>query len=322
MRLLLILLGLAVVLVLAWWFAPREPVDVRVDPVVLSDDLDGYLAAREATVPDLKPEAAKTILWAGASGARTDIAIVYLHGFSATSAEIRPVPNAVAEALGANLYFARLAGHGRDGAAMAEPVAGNWVADLAEAMAIGRQLGDRVVVMGTSTGGTLAGMLAADPALADLREGLAGVIFVSPNFRLANPMARLLSWPYARVWVPWVAGETRSFTPQNPGHARSWTTEYPTVATVPLQALIDRTAGLDFGAAAVPALFWFSPDDAVVDARVTETVAAAWGGPVEVVRVEVEAGDDPARHVIAGDILSPAGTAPAIRAMGDWIAGL
>ena len=69
----------------------------------------------------------------------------------------------------------RLAGHGRSGAAMAEPLAGDWIEDMAEAMAIGRRLGDRVVVIATSTGGTLAAIAATDPVLS---EGLAGVVLV------------------------------------------------------------------------------------------------------------------------------------------------
>jgi hypothetical protein len=43
--------------------------------------------------------------------------------------------------LGANLYFARLKGHGRSGDAMLEGSVQAWVDDFAEAVAIGRRLG-------------------------------------------------------------------------------------------------------------------------------------------------------------------------------------
>ena len=95
----------------------------------------------EQQFPDIRPGAAKRILWAGEKGARTPLAIVYIHGFSGSAEEIRPVPDEVARTLGANLYFSRLAGHGRRPAAMAEPDAGDWIEDMAEAMAIGRRLG-------------------------------------------------------------------------------------------------------------------------------------------------------------------------------------
>ena len=122
---------------------PRDSVDrsISFDAGTLPDDLDAYLAASEAQVADLTPGSAKRIVWAGAVGAKTQLAIVYVHGFSATAEEIRPVPDNVAKAVGANLYFIRLAGHGRSGEAMATATAGDWVEDMAEAMAIGRQIG-------------------------------------------------------------------------------------------------------------------------------------------------------------------------------------
>ena len=93
-------------------FAPREPLD-----------LDSYLRDREAVVGGITPGTEKRILWAGAAGARTDWAVVYLHGFSATSEEIRPVPDRVAAGLGANLYFTRLAGYGLATAVLTWPFA-------------------------------------------------------------------------------------------------------------------------------------------------------------------------------------------------------
>ncbi|MGB3408189.1 MAG: alpha/beta hydrolase, partial [Jannaschia sp.] len=289
-----ILLGLVVAVTALWIVGPYEDVDTDIafDAETLPEDIDGWLADREGRVKNLRPDSAKKVLWAGAPGRRTALSIVYLHGFSASPWEIRPVPERVAEALGANVFFQRLAGHGRDGPAMAEPDAGDWLEDVAEAMEIGRRIGDRVIVIATSTGGTLAGILAADPSLSDLRRDLAGVILVSPNFRVANPAGDLLSWPGARYWVPLIAGETRSFAPQNTRHARHWTTEYPTVALLPMQALIDHAERLDWAAATVPALFYFSPDDTVVDAGATREVTRAWGGPVTGEDVTLADGDD------------------------------
>lgn len=316
--------GIVAAGLILWVVGPYEPVDTELafDATTVPDDVDGWLADREGQVADLDPEAAKRVIWAGVPGARTDLVLVYLHGFSATLWETRPLTDRLGEAVGANVFYTRLAGHGRDGAAMAEATAGDWIEDLAEAMAVASKLGDRVVVMGTSTGGTLAALLAADPDLADLRADLAGVIFVSPNFRVVNPAAGLLSLPAARYWVPLVAGQTRSFTPENDRHARHWTTEYPTVALLPMQALIDHAAALDYGAADVPALFWYAPADRVVAAEATRAVAADWRGAATTQEVVVPAGDDPYSHVIAGDILSPASTPAAIAAMAEWLGAL
>ena len=314
--------ALAAALAALFVFGPYEPVVTDVAVEAPPEDLDAWLAAREADVADLRADEAARILWAGAPGARTETAIVYVHGYSAGVQEIRPVPDRMAEMLGANLYLPRLSGHGRGGDAMAEPAVEDWARDMAEAMAVGRRLGERVIVVGTSTGGTLAAVLAADPAMAPHREGLAGVAFIAPNFRVAAPAARLLSLPAARHWAGLVAGEARSFDPVNAAHGRHWTTAYPTVALLPMQALVDHAAGLDYAAVDLPALFRFDPEDAVVDHGATEAVAADWGGPVAVQRVETAEGDDPYNHVIAGDILSPGATGPTVGALVAWAQGL
>ncbi|MFR6382415.1 MAG: alpha/beta hydrolase [Odoribacter splanchnicus] len=56
---------------------------------------------------------------------------------------------------------------------------------------IAHKLGKKVIIMGTSTGCTLALMLAADfPVLVD------ALILYSPNIKIKNPMAPLLSGPW------------------------------------------------------------------------------------------------------------------------------
>ncbi len=306
----------------AWWyFGFNDEVDGShaFDPSSISADLDEYLADSERDIPDLRPNVEKRIVWNGASGEKTDWSVVYLHGYSATSEEVRPVPDQVAAALGANLYFTRLAGHGRDGDAMAEPSGADWVADTAEAMEIGRRIGEKVLILGTSTGGTLAAIAAADE---EMKQGLNGVVLISPNFKIANPMAGVLTLPGVRWWGPIVAGETRSFEPRNDMQAQYWTTSYPTVATVSLAHLVRYTSKLDYEAISTPAFFMFSDDDQVVVPETTRDVASRWGGRASVAPVEMGIGDDHMSHVIAGDIVSPGQTERAIQSILEWVKGL
>lgn len=320
-RALLVLVAFTALVALAAAFAPKsqETITNRFDPATLGDDLDAYLAAEEAKFSDITPTTEKQILWAGAKGAKTPLSVVYLHGFSATKYEIRPVPDQVAAALGANLFYTRLAGHGRGSAAMAEPTASDWMTDLAEALAIGRRLGDRVLVMSTSTGGTLAAIAATDPALA---QGVAGIVFVSPNFGINKIASTLLQMPLVQYWGPVVAGAERSFEPTNPAHDRFWTNTYPTVAALPMVALVQYALARDYTRAVVPALFIYSDDDQVVQPAVTAEIAAKWGAAHETYHPTLTEQDDPYHHVIAGDILSPNQTAPTVARILDWAKGL
>ncbi|MHA6325443.1 alpha/beta hydrolase [Roseivivax sp. CAU 1753] len=300
----------------ALWLAPKEPVrvDAVFDEARLADGVDGYLRATEAQVDGIRPGTEKRVVWAGASETRTDWAVVYLHGFSASAEEIRPVPDRVAEALGANLYFARLPGHGQDGDALAGASLPDWMADVAEALAIGRAIGDRVLIIATSTGASLATIAAHDPRMSG---GVAGIAMVSPNFRVRNRAATILTWPGVRLWGPLVAGRERGFEPVSEAHRAHWTTRYPTVALLPMAESVRIARGLPHGDVDVPALMVFSDRDQVVDAGVTRDVAAAWGGPVEIMQVDAER-TEPQAHVIAGDLLSPEMTDPVASRIVDW----
>ncbi|MEM8630132.1 MAG: alpha/beta hydrolase [Pseudomonadota bacterium] len=290
-----------------WGFGMREPVDteVRFDPSAIGDDLDAYLTGVEDTLGDVKDSARKRVLWYGAPGERTPSSVLYIHGFSATSQEMRPVPDQVAAALGANLVFTRLAGHGRPGDAMGEATVNDWVQDLAEGLEVARRAGDRVLVIAMSTGGTLSALIPIDPVLS---RDVAGIVFVSPNFRVNDPLAFLLTWPFARTWVPLVVGVERAWEVRRPEQTDYWTTRYPTVSILPMAALVRYVDRLDIGTPDIPALFLFSDDDAVVDPQATRAFAARWGAGGQILSVDMMPGSDPESHVIAGDIMSPAMT--------------
>ena len=315
-RLLIMIFALGAAL---YTFGPREPVDLTAPRIQLGPDLDAWLAARESVFDDIVPGTEKRIVWAGEAGVVTPISLVYLHGFSATSEEIRPVPDKLAQALGANLFYTRLAGHGRDGDALAGPVVNDWIVDLAEAMEIGRAIGEEVVVIATSTGGTLAALGALD---GEISARLKGIAFLSPNFRIKDPAARVLTFPLARDYLPSLVGQTRSFDVKNEAHAQYWTESYPVVALLPMAAMVEAARAADYADVTTPALFMYAPQDTVIDGAEAARVAARWGGPVQVEEVAPQEGMDPDNHVIAGDIMSPARTDPTVARILAWIGEL
>ena len=313
----------AIALALAALFivGPYEPVEVRADfdPRKFGEGVGVYLESIEAAHDDIRPGSQKRVIWAGARETRTPLSIVYFHGFSASSEEIRPVPDRVAKALGANLVYTRFRGHGRGGDAMAEGGVGPWMQDAAEALAVARAVGDRVVILATSTGGTIATVALHD---AGMSEAVAGVVLISPNYGIQNRMAGLLTLPAARHWVPLLAGERRSFEPRNPEQAAHWTTEYPSVAVFPMAAIVKYARALEHVQVSVPAMFIYSSKDKVVRAEVTARVEARWGGETTRLTPDLGPDDDPFAHVIAGDIMSPGATDMVTRAIIEWIEGL
>ncbi|WP_425098809.1 alpha/beta hydrolase [Tropicibacter sp. S64] len=288
---------------------------MRFDASRIGPDPEAYLAAQEARVPGITPGVQKRILWAGETGGKTALALVYVHGFSATSEELRPLPDRVAQALNANLVFTRLTGHGLPGEALARASLLDWKADIAEALAVAERIGQRTVLLACSTGATLATLALPEP----MGQAVAAAVFISPNFRVKAPAARILTWPLVRHWGPLVAGRMRGFAPRNADHARYWTCRYPTEALIPMATAVAAAARAPVEAIGTPALMLYDRADTVVDHRATEALANRWGGPILTHPVSTGAEDDPDHHVIAGAILSPRQTGPMAQTIATWI---
>lgn len=315
-----ILLLLIVIGAVAWIFGPREPVDLSVnfDTASIGEDVDEWLANREDGVENLRDSARKEIVWAyPSSKAKTPLALVYLHGFSAAKGELRPVPDMAADELGANLFYERLRGHGRDGPAMAESTVNDWVQDAAEAVAVGKRIGEKVVLVANSTGGSLAAVAASLP---DLRDKIDGIVFISPNFKVRAAGSQILTMPYAAYLVRLVVGKERGWEPANEAQAENWSERYPSSAVLPMAALVKTARAVPFEQIDIPALFIFHPDDRIVDHAATAEVTKRWGGPADV--IEVEESGDASNHVLAGDILSPANNDMIASAIVDFANGL
>ena len=95
---------------LAFAFGPRPVADTSIDfsETTLPDDLDRYLEQSEAGFEDIRPGSERQIVWAyPASRARTPLALVYIHGFSAGPGETRPLPDLVASEVGRKTFLLR-----------------------------------------------------------------------------------------------------------------------------------------------------------------------------------------------------------------------
>jgi len=267
--------------------------------------LDDYLQQSEQAVADLRPDTEKNIIWSSEEKTRTPVSIVYLHGYSATRQESAPLSDVVARQLGANLFYTRLRGHGRDGAAMLDGTRAAWYEDVREAYDIGGLLGEQVVVISLSTGSTLATWLAAQ----EFADKLAAVVLISPNFAPAKKSIFVLDWPLGiGNALTWAFGDReRSWEPSNELHAKYWTSSYPFGALQEVIRLVKEVENIDRRAIKVPALMIYSPGDTVIDAGEVVRVYGQWGS-VGKQLVSYDKSEDPSQHVLAGDILSPSST--------------
>ncbi len=317
-----VLLGLILLGGLIYFFGPREEVDLKpeFDPRKFGEGVQVYFESIESAFDGIVPGVEKRVIWQeGFKEQRAQYSVLYIHGFSASSEEIRPVPDRVADALGANLVYTRLRGHGRDGPAMAEATATGWMQDTAEGLAAARAVGEQVIVISTSTGGTLAAAAALNP---DLSENVAAMVFVSPNFGVNQAGDWIPTLPWARIWLPVIMGPRNDVPSTGSERDKYWTSDYPWEAVVPMTALVAVVRNLDFSATDIPALFWFSLDDKVVRPNRTQAVADAWGGPVTVQNVTMRPEDDPHSHVVAGRLMSPGQTDATVMGILDWLASL
>ena len=297
------------------WQARAATDQTNSNPPIALDQIENRIKIAESQIPDIRPGLEKSIIWAGAPHHRTAYAIVYIHGFSASKEELRPVPDMVAASLGANIFYTRLTGHGRTADAMRESSVTAWMQDLAEAFEIGTMIGDKVIILSCSTGGTL---VAAGMANGVFSETLFSTVFFAPNFGVQDQMAPLLTWPLARYWAPFIGGEMQTNTPRNDLHARYWTTSYPTISLIPMMQLIDQVDHDQLGQSTVPALFYFSPDDKVVDPQKTEKFIARWPGPKTIMRINGGDSEDELNHLITGQVVSPSQVKRAAGTVINW----
>lgn len=298
-------------------YGPDEPA-ARVEPPANLLQLDNWLAHQEAAYPDIRPGNAKGVVWRHGVGQRTPWAVVYVHGFTASRMEVAPLPELVAQALGANVFYTRLAGNGRTAQAMGEATVQDWLADTVEAVKIGRALGDKVLVMGTSTGGTLGTWLATRPE----GQGVNAYVFISPNYGPKNAKSELINGPWGQQLALYLEGEQRGAVSGNPLEAQGWTERYATRALFPMMALVKHVRDdTDLSAFRTPVLMFYSAADETVEPRHTQQVFERLGSTQKTLEA-VTYSHAKGQHVLVGDVRDPQATPVMAQRIIGWLKAL
>ena len=277
------------------------------------NDVEKQIKFDESSVPNLRTNIEKKIIWAEKSSQRTPLSIVFIHGFSATRVEMSPVIEKVAKALGANVFLTRLSGHGQDGDALSNATFDDWISDTAEAINIGEVIGNEVILIGSSTGCSLI------HSIIETQTKVRSIIYVSPNFGPSSYKGHFLRLPGAKWFIPLILGREHSFTPKNSEHERCWTTRYPTKALFPVKDSVIAASLANHSKIKLPILFWFSDYDKVVSPKATRRIISKMGNNVEIFNPILSLKDDPSKHGVLGDILSPTKTNQGVNKILEWI---
>ncbi|MBT8404182.1 MAG: alpha/beta fold hydrolase, partial [Gemmatimonadetes bacterium] len=235
----------------------------------------------------------------------TPLSFVYIHGYTAGRQELAPMVDSLAERFGANVFYARLTGHGRTADAMRQASLQAWTRDVREAIALGSRIGERVVLIGTSNGGALAAWAAG---LGEFDDVLAATILVSPNLGPRDWRGGLLDGPWGLPLTRWIVGDYYIYEARNPRHEAAWMTRSAVEGLPHMTASVRLARAVVDDSLTAPVQVHYSTADQVVSPeRIAEWVTELRAPRTEVVVYgEIE---DPGNHVLAGEILAPSNTA-------------
>lgn len=266
-----------------------NPVDPRAPVAVVSAPVDPWVegeisrAQAEGVRPGNEPRLVRH------APDRSPVAFLYVHGFGASRAEGEAVLDPLAAEMGANTLYMLLPGHGTDDPDHhASGTAAAYLSATAQAFEEARQLGERLVIVGSSTGGLLATWLAAEHP-----DEVAALILASPFYAFARPEAVLLDKRLGALLVPMVQGPDRyagwKVNPegrvQQPGYDQHWTTHQRTSIMFQLADLRRALATREtFEKVKAPTLLMYydkDPEhtDGVVDVGAIRTAFGQLGGP-------------------------------------------
>ena len=196
--------------------------------------LNDWINAKEAVFENIKVDNAAKLEFYDSIPQKTAYSVLYLHGFSASSGEGDPLHRNIARALKANLYLPRLSDHGLiEEEPMLNFTGQKYLDSAKEALAIAKKIGEKVIVISSSTGGTLSLILGNDPQIAAL-------LLFGPNVEIYDPKSKLLTLPWGLQIAEWVLGgkyhNMNNITEEKKNY---WTIRYRLESTVELQKLVE-----------------------------------------------------------------------------------
>ncbi len=177
-------------------------------PAVLPDepvDLENAIHEHGQSFAPLKQNNEAKIVWADeAAKEKTEYSIAYLHGFAASRREGFPWHRAIGKKFGCNLYLARLHSHGLKRKHFFEGFTVlKLLSSAVDACRIAQKLGEKVLIMGTSAGASLA-LCAAGSAQCPV--SVKGLMLVSPLIHFYGCHSLFLENEFGRFLAKTIRG--------------------------------------------------------------------------------------------------------------------
>ena len=286
------------------------------------EELAGWVSDREAGEP-LRGNNGAHVRFYGNTVTRTEYAIVYLHGFGGSWYDAYPVNHQLADSLGANLYAARWGDHGLKPPHSLVGFSADAAWEEAKtALEIGKRLGDKVIILSTSTGGTLALKLAAE-----FTDDVYALVNFSPNVKDDMPGTWVLSTPWGAELAALIGfGDgIREVSHDEPAANQYFDTAFVSSALVNLQNLVATTMRVEtFARVTCPVLtLYYHKDgfneDERVEVDVYDEMHAALGTAAG--RKKLLALPTPKSHFLGCGIMSMDTDAPLRETLG-WLRAL
>ncbi len=237
-----ILFTLLMLLALLYLLGPKasfETVDASfISSPATIDNVEEYIKAKDAQILDLKPGNEGRLYWKDdLPNQKTEYVVLYLHGFSACGVEGEDVHIAFANAIGANLYIPRLVDSGRESFDTFKDITPKDLLNSAkEAIAVAKELGNKLIVVSTSTGGTYSTFLSA------YDKEIYAQILLSPNIDVFDKRSDLILKPWGEKMMTFMqGGEYNEISHYSEEQKKYWNWKYHNDGIIALKSLIVQT---------------------------------------------------------------------------------
>lgn len=195
--------------------------------------LQKWINTKEILQGNVRPGNASKIIFNDSIPQKTEYSVIYYHGFTASGMEGDPVHRDISNVLGANLYIPRLFGHGlEEEESMLNFNNDDFWKSGKEALEIAKKLGEKVIILGTSHGGSLALALGDDPSIE-------AMLLFGPNIAVFDPKAKLLSKPWGLQIGRLVKGGNYHEWEANDEKKKYWSTKTRLEAMTHMQKFLD-----------------------------------------------------------------------------------